>query len=45
MQTSLYQHSNNTIILFATQHENDNAAVHRSPAVSGGLASFLSEEH
>jgi len=44
MQTSLdfYQHSNNTIILFATQNKNDNTAVHRTPAMSGGLARFLS---
>jgi len=33
-----YQYSNNTIILFATQHMDDNTAFHRSSTVSGGLA-------
>jgi len=36
-----YQYSNNTIILFVTQYTNDNAAFHRSAAVSGGLALLL----
>ena len=35
---STYQYSNNTIILFATQYENDNITFHWSSAVSGGLA-------
>jgi len=34
-----YQYSNNTIIiLFVKQYRNDNTAIHRSSAVSGGLA-------
>jgi len=33
-----YQYSNNTIILFATQSENNNTTFHWSSAVSGGLA-------
>jgi len=33
-----YQYSNNTIILFVKQYKNDNVAIHRISAVSGGLA-------